>query len=115
MRVLIVEDNRGVQNGYRALLEDRLEVVSALTRKEALDAFKANPDFAAIVMDACLEGNKPDTFGLISIFRRTFKGPMIAASSEDKYCDQLVEAGCDHKSTKENLPHKLYEILGLIK
>ncbi len=112
VRILIVEDDLDIQMLYKECLET-LEIVSAFTKAQALEEFVNNPDFAAIVMDACVPGNEVNTLGLVYRFRRTFNGPMIATSSEPNYNDKLMKAGCDHKSEKHALPQKLREILGL--
>jgi len=109
-RILIVEDNRDVQMFYKDLLIG-LEIVCAFTVEEARQAFMDNSNFAAIVMDACVPGDEPTTPPLVRDFRKTFKGPMIATSSDDGYNNELMAAGCDYKSFKYNLHQTLLQIL----
>lgn len=113
-RVLIVEDNDVLQECWRDRLGDKIEIVSALTIEEAEAQFDANPDFAAIAMDACVPGGEINTQPLVRKIRSSgFAGPMIAMSNESKFNDMLVEAGCNHKSEKARMPKLLLEILCL--
>ncbi len=112
-KVLIVEDKDYIQARWRQALDGRVEVVSAFSIKEAMDKFATNPDVVAIVMDACVPGEEPTTPPLVTKFRETFKGPMIAASAAPWYRKELMRAGCDHESQKDDVPQKLLEILGL--
>lgn len=109
-RVLIVEDKEEVQARYKGYLPE-LEIVSALTIPDALQAFEDNPNFDAIVMDACVPGDTPNTISLVMHFRDTYEGPMIAASSEESYRIRLMKAGCDHESNKDDLPQNLLQVL----
>ncbi|MEK7645673.1 MAG: hypothetical protein AAB374_00995 [Patescibacteria group bacterium] len=88
-------------------------IVSAFSIEEAEEQFAANPDIVAIVMDACVPGDRPTTPSLVQKLRSTFTGPMIAASSMSDYRRRLLAAGCDHESVKEEVPQMLLEILGL--
>jgi DNA-binding NarL/FixJ family response regulator len=112
-KVLIVEDQTWVHNHYHRKLDDKVSVISAFSIEEAETLFAANPDIAAIVLDACVPGNRPNTPPLARKFRSVFAGPMIATSSDKGYRQDLVAAGCDSESLKENLPEKLLQVLGL--
>lgn len=111
-KVLIVDDEEFWQDYWRKELGEKVVMVSARTIKEAEEQFAANPDIVAIVMDACVPGDRPNTPPLVRKFRETFSGPMIAISSSWNNRDELVEAGCDHTSAKNPLPRKLLEVLG---
>jgi|SRR3989338_2547224 len=112
-KVLVVEDEEYIYEDWRRELGNKVVLISALSIKEAEEHFTANPDIAAIVMDACVPGDEPTTLPLVRKFRETFTGPMIAISSVGSYRQELIEAGCDHESEKADLPQKLIEVLGL--
>ena len=112
-KVLIVEDDVSVQELYRSALCGKVEMLHATSIEEAETLFAAHSDISAIIMDACVPGSKPTTQPLVTLFRKKFHGPMIAASSEPHFRDLLVRAGCDYRSPKIDVPKKLREILGI--
>ena len=112
-KVLVVEDEEEVQGRYKQQLGSKVVLISALSIEEAEEQFAANPDIDAIVMDACVPGDRPTTRPLVRMIRGTFAGPMIATSGHPGYRKILVEDGCSHESSKYNLPSKLLEVLGL--
>ena len=112
-KVLIVEDEEYKYDEWRRVLDDKVVLLFAPSIEEAEEQFTANPDLAAIVMDACVPGDSPTTPPLVRKFRESFTGPMIAISSLGSYRRQLVHAGCDHESTKDAMPAKVLEVLGL--
>jgi len=112
-KVLIVEDQECKYDRWRREFDDKVVLLFAPSIEEAEELFTANPDIAAIVMDACVPGSSPTTPPLVRKFRQTFTGPMIAISSFGSYRRQLVQAGCDHESTKDAMPAKVLEVLGL--
>lgn len=112
-KVLFVEDRAWQQKDWLEALDGKVEIISALSIAEAEEKFTANTDIAAIVMDACVPGDEPNTIPLVKKFRETFTGPMIATSSYFGYRQMLVRAGCDHDCAKYKVPEKLCEILGL--
>ena len=112
-KVLVVEDEKYWQEKWRKKLSDKVVIISAFSVDDAEKEFATNNDIAIIVMDGHIP-IKPfyefvDTFSLVKILRRTFKGPMIACSNTLN--DQLMYAGCNNQSEKENLPEKVLEIL----
>jgi CheY-like chemotaxis protein len=107
-KVLIVEDNKNYQRTYESALNGRVHMLAALSISEAQELFAANPGINAIVMDACVPGDTPTT-----LIRKTFVGPMIAASSDRDYRQELVHPGCDHEVPKGHVPAKLIEVLSL--
>ena len=112
-KVLIVEDEECKYDGWRRELDSKVVLLFAPSIEEAEEQFATNPDIAAIVMDACVPGDSPTTPPLVRKFRQTFMGPMIAISSFRSYSRQLIQAGCDHESTKDAMPTKVLEVLGL--
>lgn len=113
LKVLVVDDNEGLQNAWRSALEGKVELISALSIEEAKERFASNPNVAAIVVDACVPGSVPTTLPLVREFRRTFAGPMVAVSSDGDFRDMLMGEGCDCESSKGTLPQMLLRILGL--
>ena len=120
--VLIVEDDRTYQKRYQWGLEDKIEVLLAETIEEAQDHFvDSRHRIAAIVMDACVpydhrdssKHNSPTTIDLTQSFRKMSSAPIIAASGEPSYCDQLIAAGCNHSSQKSNVCELLAKLLRL--
>jgi len=112
-KVLIVEDDCVKQMAWIDMLANKVEVISAFSRVEAEQTFRDNPDISAIVMDACVPGNSPNTAVLVREFRETFNGPIIATSSEAPYRQLLIRAGCDYECKKDDVPAKICEVLGL--
>lgn len=112
-KVLIIEDKKFLQDGWKRELEGKAEVISALSIAEAEKQFFANPDIVAIVMDACVPGEEPTTLPLVRKFRATFTGPMIAISGSQSYRNWLLQAGCDHECPKHSVVQTLTELLGL--
>jgi CheY-like chemotaxis protein len=112
-KVLIVEDEKYRYDRWRREFDNKVMLIFAPSIEEAEEQFAASPDIAAIVMDACVPGDSPTTPPLVRKFRQTFTGPMIAISSVWEYRLTLVRAGCDHESTKDAMPAKVLEVLGL--
>jgi CheY-like chemotaxis protein len=112
-KILVVEDRWRWHEIWRLELRSKAILISAFSIEEAEKQFSANPDLSAIVIDACVPGNEPTTLHLVQKLRKIFTGPMIGISSHDGYRQQLIEAGCDHESTKNQLSVKLFEVLGL--
>jgi two-component system, sensor histidine kinase len=61
-RVLLVEDEPGVRNAMRMLLDiEGYRVIAAATADEALSELEAGPDFDLVVSDYHLEAGRPGT------------------------------------------------------
>ncbi len=112
-KVLIVEDLHFLQAEWTTILKDKVSIISAFTVKEAEEKFSNNPDIDLISMDGCVPGEEINTQPLVRKFRKTFKGPIIAASRSSVFREFLKEAGCDYECTKNELPKKILEILGI--
>lgn len=111
-KVLIVEDDSSWQQNYEYALKEKVLIIQAFDLDQARERFASNNDLDAIVMDACI-GNHPNTYGITEEFRKTFKGPMIAASSARDYRKVLMSCGCDYEAPKDLVPQKLIEVLGI--
>lgn len=112
-KVLIVEDEPLWQRMWAVRLDGKVDIIRAYTIETAEEKFADNSDLALIVMDACVPGSFPTTISLTSQLRETFKGPMIAASSDEGYREQLMDAGCDHHATKGEVVSKVLSLLGI--
>jgi CheY-like chemotaxis protein len=116
-KVLVVEDNRMLQERFAERLEGKVTVLSAHTVEEARHLFAANPDVRVIALDGYLrpafgDPRPPDTLPLVSEFRQTFRGKIIAMAFFPHHRQALVAAGCDHSCDKENLPQEIELLLG---
>jgi hypothetical protein len=68
--------------------------------------------FDLIVMGCCLEGQNPNTMGLVRMAReRGHKRPIIAVSCVCAYLELLVDAGANHVSDKKALPAIILRLL----
>lgn len=118
-KILIVEDfDLIVRLWRRALSElkiDSVVIVTASSIDEARERFKTNPDLDLIVMDAYIRGSfdRPNTLALVTEFRLSYSGPMLAQSSDEDHAKMLVDVGCNVACDKPQVPEKIIEILGL--
>jgi len=111
-KVLVVDDNESLQRSLKNVLSRHgIIVLSALTIGEAEELFSTNPDVNLIVMDACVPGDRPNTFSLVRKIRQKYAGPIIACSSLREYRRLLIEAGCDQEASKLDLPIVIKKIL----
>ena len=112
-RVLVVDDNDEVRKNWVRLLGRRVEVLEAVSLKEGERLYKANPDIVLVVLDACVPGDTPNAMGLADLIRKSFAGPIIAASNCSRYRQMLVNAGCTHQEEKFNVPAAICKLLGV--
>lgn len=115
-KVLIVEDDRMLQKALALRLGGKATVLSAHTLAEARELFVDNPDIGVVVLDGCLrsafQAQTPDTLPLIPEIRKTFCGPIIAASSIPRFRQMMMEIGCDHDcEEKRELPRQICRLL----
>lgn len=90
-----------------------IRLLQATTLEEAERLFGENPDLDAILMDACLQSDEPNTIDLTRRIRQSFSGPMIACSGSPFFLEELMQAGCSHRSTKDDAAKLLLQLLGL--
>ena len=121
-KILLIEDSKPVIDIWKRLFdfylkEEKLILIFAVSLDEAIQKFRLNPDVELIVVDGCIWGSddRPNTQGLVSEIRKTFKGPMIAESSNEEYRKILLSAGCNYECEKDDVPKKVLRILGLYK
>ncbi len=112
--ILVVEDFQLIHTNVRDRFEGRANILSAYTVSEAEMLFSEyGSSIDAIVMDACVPGDEPNTIELVREMRRTFTGPMIAISGMQEYLDDLVKAGCNKVSSKSEVGKVLENVLFL--
>ncbi len=63
-------------------------------------------------MDGCVNNEEHiDSVPLIEKIKESYDGYMIAASSLPLYRRMMIEAGCTHESTKDNIPYMVKKLL----
>jgi len=114
-KILIVEDDEIIQDGYAGLLNGFAEVLQAKTIQQAgIFLTDKHEDVALMVFDGNVpwepEGNFGTTVSLIAGIRAggtcdgKFTGPMIATSSSKRLLAEQIVAGCDYACPKKNVP-----------
>lgn len=101
--VLVVEDRYDKFEMINVWLDDKVRVLHAPNLSSAERLFDENQkDIDLVIMDACVDGEKPDTMPLIRQMIATgFNGAIIANSSCFYFNDILIEAGATHKTLKK--------------
>jgi len=113
--VLIVEDRQEFWRPLRAELGtsglfDQVAIAQNLVEAELW--FEALECPAAVLMDACLSGEKPDTLDLTRKMREAYGNLIIIAMSRDtSFRRQQLQAGCSHESSKENAARYLINLM----
>jgi len=111
---MIVEDSKAWSDIIKRGLGDKVSVFCAYNLIEGARIFEENPDMAVVIMDACVPGDEPNAQILVREIRKTFKGPMIAMSSMEKFRKVLLAAGCDYEvEEKSQAAEKVFELLGI--
>ncbi|MDD5289807.1 MAG: hypothetical protein PHT40_01230 [Patescibacteria group bacterium] len=117
-KVLVVEDRDSDFSPMERVFKfhdknSEIEILHAKTLKEGENLFFANPDVEVIIMDACVEGDEPDSMPLIEkIVKSGFKKPIIAASGSSLNNDELITAGATHKADKYKAVKLALQFLG---
>ena len=115
-RVFVVDDDRMLHKVLIMKLGRGMTILSAHTLGEARNLFAAYPDIRLIVLDGCLlrsslQAKMPDTLPLVGEFRKTFRGPIVAASSNPNFRQMMMGAGCDHECEDKDLLAQVIERL----
>ena len=115
-KVLVIDDNIDIQETFfkvlKYLIKD-VDVLQAFTIWEAKKFFTENLDIDLIIVDAQLSSEGiAETIELIKEFRKIFKGPMIAASTNLELNKRLVKSGCNYQTPKDDIINVLKKILG---
>lgn len=112
--IFIVEDSATYQSQYAAALKQQVVIVAARSLKEAHENWGSIQQVALVVMDGCVDSRHYlDSQPLVRKIRKTFSGPIIAASSSSEFRKELLQAGCNHEAEKQRVPAKVLELLGL--
>jgi len=118
-KVLIIEDDIYIAKMYREYFDQGImaEMIIRLTAssiKEAREKFNENKDISVIVFDGVVVGpadKLPNTSELVSEFKKSFRGTMIAASGIPAYDEVLVKAGCDFFCEKSQVVNCVWDVL----
>lgn len=96
--VMFADDDHGLLRLYRHAFRDELVVTTTSTLRETERVFsESRTRLRALVIDASMEGDEPDTPPFIRRVRKTgFTGLIIGVSSEEGSLEALREAGCDY-------------------
>jgi CheY-like chemotaxis protein len=108
-KILILEDTPKIQEVYKLLMETRAELLQAFTVEEAYALYKQHPTVDAIVVDGVIDGEERGPM-FVRHIRKTYKGPMVAASSTLNA--ELMRAGCTIAAgSKVSVPIALSQVL----
>ncbi len=121
--IVIIDDNESIRTAFKRFLRalGSLHEIIFLTNLDEAEAFleddlPGRDDIVAITFDGSLVPGKRslDTLHLVKLAKEAnFAGILLACSSDDHYCNLLIEAGCTNKVTsKDQMPP---ELLGLLK
>lgn len=122
MKILLIEDDKWIIEGLKECINLILEVhkptiLIATSIEEARQHFELHQnDLKLITFDGSIKGGgeQPNTKCLVSDFRKTYFGPMIACSSLEENRDILVKAGCDYSCSKDQLPQYIMKIFSVV-
>lgn len=112
-KLLIVDDDRSWQRSLARSLQEKVTLLQAFSLEQGEQIFLANPDVDLIVMDGCVPGYRLNSLPLIRKIRETYKGPIVAASSDADNREEMVRAGCSHNVRPANLFEIFKELLDL--
>lgn len=113
MAILIIEDSLDIQQRYRRRIARDIEIIAAYDLGDAMQKIDQLSGLQAIVFDGSLDfTNALVTIPLVKQAQQRHTCPLIAASRDRNYRNQLVEAGCTHQASKESLPAVINRLLG---
>lgn len=99
--VLVVDDSLNIHRKIKEALSDpRIVVESAYYHEMAMEIVNRG-DCDIIFMDACLDGDRPDTLELTEEIRKITDIPIVAMSSVKEYRDEQLKHGCNHQIDKD--------------
>jgi DNA-binding NtrC family response regulator len=114
--ILIIDDEVDIQKKYAEALEQRVTIIPVHSLPELNRAWENYSSTVALVVvdgQLSLRSKSVDMNLHVQWMRETFKGPMIAASSSDKFRLELMQNGCSHQCPKEKVPALVLELLAL--
>jgi len=111
MNILLIEDTESVFSTWQDQLEaNGHEVHIATTPEKALTVFRER-NWDIIVLDGCIGGHEFNCLPVLKEIRKSFSGPIVAASSDEELRASMMIQGCTHESPK---PYVLAELRGII-
>jgi len=111
-KVLIVDDYVFWHKQIRLELKGKpITLIPARSMAQALRRLNENPDIEVIAVDDCIDSQNPNTLDFVRKVKKTFKGTMIAFTSNCNNGSLLIEAGCKFQVIKSRLAETLLEIL----
>ncbi len=111
-KVLIVEDEELFVKAWMGLLKNEVEIVSSSTIEDAERIVGGSLDFALMVVDCCVPGNKPNTQALVRLIReKGFKEPIIAKSTDSSFTTALLNDGASHRAAPWEVPPLIRNLL----
>jgi len=113
-KVLVVNDSELIQDMVRMAMGELCAILRATSLQMGRELYDQNQDVDLVVMDGCVDSSSLDSIPLVEEIRKTYKGPILAASSSFLCNEELVLAGCDCeiKNTRDLIP-KIKLILGI--
>lgn len=100
--ILIIEDSLVWQKVYYLSFKQSANILQATNLVDAEAIFLENPGINLIVIDGYFGGTLMDTLPLIKKIRETFKGEIIAVSTDDDSRTRMVAAGCSSQVEKND-------------
>jgi CheY-like chemotaxis protein len=111
-KILLVEDVPYEQRQLVAKIDGRAEIVTSRSCFEVPQLLEDHPDIDVIIMDGFLDDGP--SLELVMILRRTgCEIPIITSSGSEQANISLMEAGCSHRSNKDDSWRVALEILGI--
>ncbi len=117
-KILIIEDDPEMMEWLHDHLIDMgkgIETLIAFTAKEGENQIKGNPDVDLVILDGCLDGDRPTGASLIPTIRDYYPHPkpILAISKSETLRKMMVERGCTHECGKFFVPRNVANILKL--
>ncbi len=112
-RILIVEDDEGIQYGWKLQLEEFPVIIYTATDLLIGEVLynSLRPTLDLVVMDGCIGENSYNTGPLIKLIHQTFSGPVLAASSSEKVRKQMMRDGCTFECPKFEVVKRIVPLL----
>lgn len=108
-KILVVEDEEGFQNLYYQWLKGDYQIIQAWNIDEAFSLFDQHRrELVCIVLDGSLGAFT--TVELARAIHSVYSGPVIAASSNGLLTQKLLDAGCTHHCTKDEVAVFVQEV-----
>ena len=100
--ILVIEDDPIWQKVYYLSFKQSANILQATNLVDAEAIFLENPGINLIVIDGYLGETILNTLPLIKKLRETFKGEIIAVSTDEDSRTRMVAAGCSSQVDKND-------------